>query len=98
MSFVSLLFPELLLLIVPLAFVYFWRGRSPALGGAVRILILVVLALVAAVPLAPLGGRGVDVVVVADLSRSMPADTRARSLEIIKLLEERRADVDRVGI
>ena len=60
--------------------------------------ILVVLALIAAVPLAPLGGKGVDVVVVADLSRSMPADSRARALEIIKLLEQRRATGDRVGI
>lgn len=95
---VSLLFPQLLLLIVPLLFLYLWRGRAPALGGAVRVLMLAVLALIAAVPLAPLGGKGVDVVVVADLSRSMPADSRGRALEIIKLLEQRRADGDRVGI
>jgi Mg-chelatase subunit ChlD len=98
MNRVSLLFPELLLLIVPLLFVYFWRGRSSALGGFVRLFILVLLTLVAAVPLAPLGGKGVDVVIVADLSRSMPADSGARSLEIIKLLEQRRATGDRVGI
>ena len=59
---------------------------------------MLVLALIAAVPLAPLGGKGVDVVVVADLSRSMPADSRARTLEIVKLLEQRRAAGDRVGI
>ena len=55
---VSFLFPGLLLLIVPLLFVYFWRGRAAALGGYVRVLILVLLALIAAVPLAPLGGKG----------------------------------------
>jgi Mg-chelatase subunit ChlD len=98
MSRVSLLFPELLLLFVPLIVLYFWRGRSSALGGVVRILTLAVLALLAAVPLAPLGGKGVDVVVVADLSRSMPADSRGRALEIIKLLEQRREGGDRVGI
>ena len=49
-------------------------------------------------PLAPLGGKGVDVVVVADLSRSMPADSRARALEIVRLLESARATGDRVGI
>ena len=59
---------------------------------------LVLLALIAAVPLAPLGGKGVDVVIVADLSRSMPADSRGRALEIIRLLEQRRAAGDRVGI
>jgi Mg-chelatase subunit ChlD len=95
---VSLLFPQLLLLIVPLLFVYFWRGRSSAPGGYVRVLILAVLVLLAAVPLAPLGGKGVDVVVVADLSLSMPADSRARALEMIALLEQRRAAGDRVGI
>jgi Mg-chelatase subunit ChlD/uncharacterized membrane protein len=94
----SFLFPQLLLLAVPLLFVYFWRGRSSALGGAVRVLMLSVVALIAAVPLAPLGGKGADVVVVADLSRSMPGDTRGRVLEIIKLLEQRRAEGDRVGI
>jgi Mg-chelatase subunit ChlD len=94
----SFLFPEFLLLIVPLLFVYFWRGRSPAPGGYVRVLVLALLTLVAAVPVAPLGGKGVDVVVVADLSRSMPADSRGRALEIISLLEQRRAAGDRVGI
>src|SRR5688500_14798473 len=98
MRSLALLFPELLLLIVPLLFVYFWRGRSYALGGFVRVLMLGILALIAGVPLAPLGGKGVDVVVVADLSRSMPADSQARALEIIKLLEQRRAAGDRVGI
>lgn len=94
----NVLFPELLLLIVPLLFVYFWRGRSAALGGAVRVIILIVLALLAAVPLAPLGGKGVDVVAIVDLSHSMPGDSGARALEIIKLLEEQRSTGDRVGI
>jgi Mg-chelatase subunit ChlD len=98
MNRVSLLFPELLLLLAPLLFLYFWRARSSALGGFVRVVMLAMVALVASVPLAPLGGRGVDVVVVADLSRSMPADSRARTLEIVKLLDERRRGGDRVGI
>ena len=98
MNRVALLFPELLLLIVPLLFVYFWRGRSPGLGGLVRIVILAILAVVAAVPLARLGGRGVDLVIVADLSRSMPADSRARELEVIRMLDQRASTGDRVGI
>ena len=93
-----MLYPELLLLIVPLLFVYFWRAWEAALGGGVRIAILTILALIAAVPLAPFGGKGVDVVVVADLSRSMPEESRARALEIVKLLEQRRSSGDRVGI
>ena len=75
----SLLFPELLLLLVPLVILVAWRARTSAVGDTVRLIILILLVLVAAVPLARLGDRGVDVVVVADVSRSMPADTRARA-------------------
>ena len=94
----TFLYPGLLLLVVPLLFLYFWRGRASGLGGLVRIGALVAIALLASGPLARLGGKGVDVVVVADLSRSMPTDSRARTLEIIRLLEQRRATGDRVGI
>src|SRR6185295_5750846 len=98
MSDLYLVFPELLLLLVPLLFIFFWRGRARALGGLVRLLLLLLIAVLAAMPLAPVGGEGVDVVVIADLSRSMPGNSRARELEIIKLLEGRRAKGDRVGI
>ena len=94
----TFLFPGLLLLVVPLLFLYFWRGRSAGLGGAARIAALLAIALMASGPLVRLGGKGVDVVVVADLSRSMPAESRARALEIIRLLEQRRETGDRVGI
>ena len=75
---VSLLFPELLLLLVPLLFALYWRGRARGLGLAARVLIVCMLTLLAAVPLAPLGGRGADVVVVVDRSRSMPPATSSR--------------------
>ena len=93
-----LLFPELLLLLIPLLFLFFWRGRARALGGLVRLVLLLLIVVLAAMPLAPVGGEGVDVVVIADLSRSMPEGSRGRELEIIKLLEGRRAKGDRVGI
>ncbi len=98
MTRLSFLFPELLILIVPLLFLYFWRARSAAFGGGVRMAILAVVVLLAAVPFAPLGGKGIDVVVVADLSRSMPGESRARLLEIVSLLEQQRSEGDRVGI
>ena len=98
MTLQSFLFPELLLLIVPLLFLYRWRGRASGLGGFARIVMVLVLVLIAAVPLAPIGGRGADVIVVADLSRSMPADSRNRALEVIAMLEQGRGTGDRVGI
>ncbi len=91
-------YPELLLLLAPLLFLYFWRGRVAGTGGVTRVVILAIFALLAAMPLASLGGKGVDVIVVADLSRSMPSDGRNRELEIVSLLEKRRAAGDRVGI
>ena len=103
----SFLFPELLLLIVPLVFLYVYvvsgfsrtgDKRARGLGGAVRIAALVLVTLLAAVPIASIGGKGVDVVVVVDVSRSMPAESRNRALEIIKLLEERRRAGDRIGV
>ena len=93
-----LLFPELLLLLVPLAFLLYWRGRAPGLNGVIRTLLMILIVLIAAVPLARIGGDGVDVVVITDLSRSMPEGSRQRQLELIQLLESRRAKGDRVGI
>ena len=98
MTLMSFLFPELLLLIVPLVFLYRWRARTSGLGGFVRIVMLLVVVLIAAVPLAPIGGTGADLIVVADLSRSMPADSRRRALELIAMLEQRRGTGNRVGI
>jgi Mg-chelatase subunit ChlD len=98
MSRFYLLFPQLLLLIIPFLLLLFWRARSGASGSAVRLLMLVCLTILAAIPLAQIGGRGVDVVVVADLSRSMPRGSRDREIEIIRLLEKNRAAGDRVGI
>ena len=94
----SFLFPELLLLFVPLVFLYWWRARAPGLAGGVRLAALVLVTLLAAVPIASIGGKGVDVVVVVDVSRSMPAESRNRALEIIQLLEERRRAGDRIGV
>ncbi|HEU4892321.1 MAG TPA: vWA domain-containing protein [Vicinamibacterales bacterium] len=98
MSRLTLLFPELLLLLVPLLAAYYWRARLTGLGGIARIVTLTALTLVATFPLARLGGKGIDVIVVADLSKSMPQDAAARTLEILKLLGEHRAPGDRVGV
>jgi Mg-chelatase subunit ChlD len=98
MTTVSLLFPELLLLLVPLLFLYAWWVRASGAVGLVRLAALAILTLLAAVPIASIGGRGVDVVAVVDVSRSMPAESRARTLEIVGLIEEGRRTGDRVGV
>jgi Mg-chelatase subunit ChlD/uncharacterized membrane protein len=95
---VAWLFPELLLLIVPLLSLYWWRGRRAGAAGGLRISVIIVIAMLAAVPLARIGGRGTDLIVLVDLSHSMPPDGRTRALEIIRLLEQQRGPGDRVGI
>jgi Mg-chelatase subunit ChlD len=97
-SYLAFLFPELLILLVPLLALLFWRGRTTLVGGAVRAVIIVMLVVLAAIPLVRLGGNGIDVVAVVDLSRSVPADHHARALEVIKRLEELRRTGDRVGV
>jgi uncharacterized membrane protein len=98
MNTVAFLYPQFLAVIIPLLLLIFWRARLGGLGSAARTILAGLLTLLLAVPLARLGGAGIDVVVVADLSRSMTAGSRNRQLEIIQLLEKQRGSGDRVGV
>src|SRR5262249_56203724 len=44
------------------------------------------------------GGKGIDVIVVADRSRSLPADADPRIRELIENLQHHRGPGDRVGL
>lgn len=94
----GLLYPELLLLLLPLALAWRAWGGGRTWTGALRALILVLLALAAAGPYLPLADPGHDVVVVVDRSLSMPADADGRLGEILRLVEGARGPGDRVGV
>src|SRR5437588_5057285 len=73
-------------------------GQAPGMTGALRIRILVALPLAPTGPQVNFGGRGIDVVVVADRSRSLPADAQPRIRELIENLQKNRGSGDRLGL
>jgi uncharacterized membrane protein len=92
------LFPELLLLLVPAAWVWWWsRGRDPV-TQLVRGLIVVLIGLAVAGPYYRTSSSGRDLLVVMDRSRSMPAEANKSALELIQHAEDLRRDLDRVGV
>ncbi|MCP4916537.1 MAG: VWA domain-containing protein [Proteobacteria bacterium] len=94
----GLLFPELLLLLIPAGLAWwFSRGRG-RLGEALRVALLLSLVVAVAAPFLRRPTTGRDVVVVVDRSRSMPEDAGKTARELIGLVEDTRGDGDRVGI
>src|SRR6185369_7305480 len=92
------LYPELFLLAIPLAFAYWRWGRARGVTGAMRVAILLLLLTALAGPEVNLGGEGIDIVVVADRSRSLPGSADANIRELIQNLQNNRGGGDRVGI
>jgi hypothetical protein len=92
------LFPELFLLAIPIWFAYRRWGRAPGVTGALRIALLVVLLVAITGPQLNLGGKGIDIIVVADRSRSLPGDADRRIRELIENLQKNRGPGDRVGL
>lgn len=91
-------YPELFLLAIPLAFAYRRWGAARGFTGILRITLLTLLLLALTGPRWNLGGEGIDIVVVADRSRSLPpkADESIRAL--VRDLEKNRKSGDRIGL
>ena len=90
--------PELLLLAIPLALAYLRCGRVRGITGALRVTMLVLLLLAAAGLEWNLSGKGIDVVVVVDRSRSVPDGAQTRYKELINNLQQSRQEGDRIGV
>ncbi|MEW4527763.1 vWA domain-containing protein [Maioricimonas sp. JC845] len=85
-------------LVVPVVLsVRHWLRETGVTGG-IRLLLVGLLLLALAGPEWNLGGRGLDVVVVADRSRSMPPEATRHLQELIRNIETARGTGDRVGI
>src|SRR5580704_12749756 len=91
-------YPEVLLLAIPLGIAYTRLSRATGVTAGLRIAILAVLVIALAGPRLNLGGKGIDVIVVADRSRSMPAAAQDNVLALIHDLERNRKAGDRVGV
>ncbi len=92
------LFPEFFLLAVPIGFVYWRWGRAAGPTGILRVVILLLLLTALAGPELNLGGQGIDVVVIADRSRSMPEGADANIRELVENLSEAKGVGDRLGV
>ena len=90
--------PELLLLLLPAAWLW-WRTRDGELGTrVVRALTLAALFCALAGPYLSLESPGRDLVIVVDRSRSMVADSQESIEELLRLAEDQRSRGDRVAI
>jgi len=91
-------FPELGLLALPAWFAYRRWGKCAGATGWLRAVLLVLLVLCLMGPELNVGGKGIDIVVLADRSRSMPAASEDHIRELIGNLEQNRGSGDRVGV
>jgi len=95
---IHLLYPELFLLAIPMWFAYRRWGRAGGATGVLRVALLVLLLTAMTGPRVNWGGRGIDLVIVADRSRSLPADADPRLRELIDNIQNNRRTGDRVGV
>ncbi len=91
-------YPELFLLALPLLWLFRRYGYVSGVTGWLRAGIVVVLLLAMTGPLVNLGGYGVDVIVVADRSRSLTEESHQNIQELIDNLQRNRGPGDRIGI
>lgn len=91
-------YPELFLLAIPIWFAYRRWGKARGMTGAIRIALLAILLLAITGPQINFGGKGIDIFVVADRSRSLPSDAEPRIRELIENLQNNRRPGDRVGL
>jgi len=91
-------YPEVLLLAIPVGIAYSRLSRATGVTAWLRIALLAALVTALAGPRLDLGGKGIDVIVVADRSRSMPPAAQDGVLALIHDLERNRKAGDRVGV
>lgn len=90
--------PQALLLIAPVALVLWWLGLPRGLAGVLRAVVAALLVLALARPIVDAPGGGRDVVLVIDRSRSMPAESDTRALELVQRLETKQGTRDRIAV
>jgi Mg-chelatase subunit ChlD len=95
---IRFLYPELFLLAIPMWFAYRRWGRAAGVTGVLRVALLVLLLVAIAGPQVNWEGHGIDVIIVADRSRSLPADADPRIRELIDNIHNNRRTGDRVGL
>jgi uncharacterized membrane protein len=95
---VTLVFPQALLLLLPLALLLWRTAKLPGPAFPLRVVLAVVLVLALARPELTWKSAGSDLLVVVDRSRSMPPRSEAQAEELIRLLAAQRKTGDRLGV
>lgn len=94
-------YPELFLLAIPVGFLFWKVGRVRGVTSWLRAAILVVLVFAMTGPRLNIGGRGIDVIIVADRSRSLPGGAHDNIQELVQNLQNHvvtRGSADRVSL
>lgn len=91
-------YPEIFLFAIPLAWAFRRWGWVRGPTGWLRAVIAILLLAAMAIPRLNLSGQGTDVVIVVDLSRSMPVEARQATRDLIKDIESSRQVGDRVAV
>ncbi len=94
----SFVWPQALLLAVPLLVLVFRFARVPGPAFVLRVVLVLALVVALARPEFSLRSAGSDVVVVVDRSDSMPPRADATADELIRLVQAQRRPGDRVGV
>lgn len=94
----TLVFPQALLLLLPLALLLWRTAKLPGPAFPLRVVVTVLLVLALARPELNWKSAGSDLLVVVDRSKSMPPRGEAQAEELLKLLEPQRKPGDRLGV
>jgi Mg-chelatase subunit ChlD len=90
--------PELLLLLLPAAWLWWWARDRQRGTQALRAIALVLLIAALASPYLARSSPGRDLIIVIDRSRSMTDEANSAALELLALAEDQRGPGDRVGL
>ena len=90
--------PAVLLLALPLGWVFWQWFRVRGVTGWLRLTLLGLLVLALSGPRIDIGGEGVDVVVIVDRSRSVSPKNQSESLGLVRDLEQTRGAGDRLAV
>jgi Mg-chelatase subunit ChlD len=85
-------------LAVPIGMALIPWFKHAGMTGAIRLAIVSLLLVGLTGPEWNLGGKGIDVIIVADRSRSLPANYHSEILEVIRNIESNRGTHDRVAL
>ncbi|RME82401.1 MAG: VWA domain-containing protein, partial [Planctomycetota bacterium] len=94
----TFLYPQFLILLLPLLWLYFKYFRRPGMVGIVRLLILLLIPFAMAQPQIFYKGAGRILLVLVDRSASMPPDSEKRIKEALDFIMGEKKDDDKVGI